>query len=214
MVGIQNKMFLCFASVRSFSFKSYHLFCKLTLEETSSVGLAKVTGSQVEQLSGRQGGGASFLCPQKYLAVQWWSPSVTWVWGMSLYVRAGSDTSGRWGAPRTPPGQTRTTVQNTWRRAPSPSHSLQTVFFAWAQSYWKCHWQVLSERKEKPKSLIRKEAQVVLWFFFWKHNRRKNTLIHEVGQVCVSHLLLSVGVLSQWAVTPAGQGTGSCLSCT
>lgn len=94
--------------------------------------------------------GSSSLCLQKYLAVQWWSPAVTWVWGMSLCVRAGSDTSGRWGAPQTPPGQTRTIVQSTWHRAPSPSHSSQTVSFAWAQSYWKCHWQVLSvNRKER-----------------------------------------------------------------
>lgn len=149
MGGTPNTTFLHSVLLESFSFKNYNLFCKTAREETSSAGQARGTGSQGEQFSGRQEEGAHFLCLQKYLAVQWWSPSVTWAWGTSLYVRAGSDTSGRWGAPQTPPGQTQTTAQSTWHRAPSPSHSLLTVFSAWAQSYWKCHWQVLSVKGKK-----------------------------------------------------------------
>lgn len=107
---------------------------------------------------------------------------------MSLYVHAGSDTSGRWDAPQTPPDQTQTTVQNTWCRAPSPSHSLQTVFFAWAQSYWKCHWQVLSVKGKERNSPNHTHERKLKWFHeFFRGGRKQqeeSTLVHSQPRPC------------------------------
>lgn len=167
----------------------------------------------MEQSCETEDGGASFLCLQKYLAVQWWSPAVAWVWGMSLYVHAGSDTSGRWGAPQTPPGQTRTTVQNTWRRVPSPSHSLQTVFFAWARSYWKCHWQVLSvNRKERnnPNHTYEKQLKRFSNFFMGKKIEGKK---HSDTWSWLRPYM-PFGAVSWSSATMSCNPVGQCTGCT
>lgn len=140
---------------------------------------------------------------QEYLVALWWSPSVTWAWGTSWYVHVGNDTSARWDAPQTPPGRTRTTAQNTWHRAPSPSHSSRTASFAWAQSYWKCHWQVLSGKGKKETHEM--NLGLLHHLFFWKTTEGKNIPAREAGWVCISHLLLSVCKRPRTPVTLGGQ---------